>query len=121
MVAPGIAAVAARVATGTVSLQIKLPWKMENKILLERISEKLACDSATAERLLDGFATILREQCGDDNRVAIPGFGTFEGVKHDEEIADDLSSGKRMLMPPYIELRFTAGGMLKKRLKGGAK
>lgn len=94
---------------------------MENKTMTEHLAERLSCESAMAQRLLEGFTAILKEQCGEENRVAIPGFGTFDGLKHDEEIAEDLSSGKRVLMPPYIEIRFSAGGMLKKRLKGGAK
>jgi nucleoid DNA-binding protein len=45
--------------------------------------------------------------------VAIPGFGSFVGVKHDEKIVRDLTSGNRLLLPPAIELEFVAGGRLK--------
>lgn len=115
------AGVVAGVVIKIVSLLIKLSEMMENKSITEHLAARLSCEYATAQHLLDGFSAILKEQCGEENRVAIPGFGTFDGVKHDEEIANDLSSGKRMLMPPYIEIRFTAGGMLKKRLKGGVR
>ncbi len=94
---------------------------MENKSISERMAERLSCEPAMTQRLLEGFTAILKEQCGEENRVAIPGFGTFDGLKRDEEIAEDLSTGKKMLMPPYIEIRFTAGTMLKKRLKGGVR
>ena len=63
---------------------------------------------------------MVREECAKANRVAIPGFGTFEGVKHEEEITSDLTTGKRMLLPPSVEVRFVAGSMLKKKLKEGS-
>ena len=94
---------------------------MDNRSFTGNLAQRLGCDAATAARLLEGFSMILREQCGEENRVAIPGFGTFEGIKHDEEITTDLVSGKRMLLPPSIEVRFSAGGMLRKRMKGGTK
>lgn len=92
---------------------------MDNKTFAAGLAQKLACDAATAARLIEGFGMILREQCGEENRVAIPGFGTFEGVKHDEEVITDLATGKRMLLPPSIDVNFTPGAMLKKRMKGG--
>ena len=94
---------------------------MDNMSFTCNLAKRLVCDAETAARLLEGFSMILREQCGEENRVAIPGFGTFEGIKHDEEITTDLVSGKRMLLPPSIEVRFSAGGMLRKRMKGGKK
>ena len=53
----------------------------------------------------------------NENNVAIPGFGTFEGVKHDESVVRDLTSGRNMLLPPSIELQFKPGGMLRKKVK----
>ena len=64
-----------------------------------------------------GLANILKEECGAERRVAIPGFGSFEGVKHEEEVITDLAPGHQLLLPPSIEIRFTAGGSLKKHIK----
>lgn len=94
---------------------------MDNRGFAANLAQRLSCDVATATRLLEGFGVMLREQCGEENRVAIPGFGTFEGVKQQEEVVTDLTTGKRMLLPPSIEVRFIAGGMLRKSLKGGAR
>lgn len=92
---------------------------MDNKSFVGNLARKLNCDAATASRLIEGLGTILREQCGEGNRVAFPGFGTFEGVKHNEEVTTDLATGRRMLLPPSMELRFVAGSMLKKKIKEG--
>lgn len=91
---------------------------MDNKGFINNISARLGCGLSEAEKLTECFASLLREQCGEGSKVAIPGFGTFEGVKHDEEITTSLDTGKRMLLPPSVEVRFAAGGMLKKRVRG---
>lgn len=94
---------------------------MDSKTFITSLANRTGCDTTMAAKLAEGFATILREQCGEGNRVAIPGFGTFEGLKHDEEITTDLATGKRMLLPPSVEVSFVAGGMLKRRVKEGKK
>lgn len=88
---------------------------MEHNIKLSEISEKSGIDVERVASLLQEFASIVGKECADMNRVAIPGFGSFEGIKHDEEIHTDLSSGKRILYPPMIEVQFVPGAMLKKR------
>lgn len=93
---------------------------MDNRKFIEGLAKRLGCDNDTAMRLTEGFGVVVREECAKANRVAIPGFGTFEGVKHDEEITADLTTGKRMLLPPSVEVRFVAGSMLKKKLKEGS-
>jgi len=94
---------------------------MDNKNFISNLAQRLGCDNATAQRLVDGFGTIVRETCADAGKVAIPGFGTFEGVKHDDEIITDLASGRRMLLPPSIEATFSASGMLKKKVREGSR
>ena len=92
---------------------------MDYKTFISSLAHKTGCDNGTATRLVEGFCTIVREECANSYRVAIPGFGSFEGVKHDEEITTDLATGRRLLRPPSIEVRVTPGGMLKKTLKEG--
>ncbi len=94
---------------------------MDYKAFISGLAHKLDCDTTTAGKLVDGFVAIVREETANANRVALPGFGTFEGVKHEEEIISDLATGKRMLLPPSIELTFVPGGMLKKKLKSDRK
>ncbi len=73
--------------------------------------------SADVDALVEGLAIILRDACADLDNVAVPTFGTFEATKHNEEISTDLSTGRRMLMPPEISISFRPGGMLQKRLR----
>lgn len=90
---------------------------MDNKQFITAIAEQLGCAPEQVKRLVGGFASILKRECADLNRVAIPGFGTFEGVKKDEEVRRDLVTGASMLYPPCIDAEFIAGVMLKKNIR----
>ncbi len=79
-----------------------------------RLTDRSADD---ADALTEGLARIIRESCADLDSVAIPRFGTFVPVKHEEEVITDLSTGKRMLVPPEINVEFHPGAMLTKRLR----
>ena len=69
------------------------------------------------DALTDGLALIIRESCAELDNVAIPTFGTFVPVKHKEEVVNDLSTGRKLLVPPEITLEFHPGSMLQKRLR----
>lgn len=68
--------------------------------------------------LTEHLAAIIRRTAIDMDSVAIPSFGTFTPVKHDEEVTTDLSTGKRMLLPPQITLEFSPASLLRKKLTG---
>lgn len=70
------------------------------------------------KELTEHLAAIIRRAAMNMDSVAIPSFGTFTPVKHDEEITTDLSTGKRMLLPPQITLEFTPATLLRKKLTG---
>lgn len=73
--------------------------------------------AADVDALTEGLAMIIRESCADMDAVAIPTFGTFQPVKHLETVVDDLSTGKKMLVPPEITVEFRPAAVLLKRLR----
>lgn len=73
--------------------------------------------TSTATQLEKALAEVIRQQASQLNNVAIPGFGSFEGVKQDETIVDNPTvEGGRILMPPHVALRFTPSVILRKNL-----
>lgn len=92
---------------------------MDNKQFLNNIAQRLNLEPATVENLIKGFTDLLADQCRDLNRVALPGLGSFQGVKRDETVVRDLATGSRMLLPPAIEVEFTPAGRLKNSLQEG--
>ena len=92
---------------------------MDTKQLLGNLATRLEIEPATASRLLEGFTEVIAEECRNLNKVAIPGFGSFTGEKRDETVVRGLTTGRRLLLPPAIEVHFTAGGRLKNGLGEG--
>ncbi|MDE6197872.1 MAG: HU family DNA-binding protein [Muribaculaceae bacterium] len=90
---------------------------MDYKQFRRRLAEKTGRSTTDVDALVDGLAIVLRESCAELDSVAIPSFGTFVPVKHAEDIITDLSTGRRMLVPPEINVEFRPGGMLLKRLR----
>lgn len=90
---------------------------MDYKSFKKRLSEVTARPEADVDALVDALAVVIREAATDLDSVAVPTFGTFVPVKHNEEVVTDLSTGKRMLVPPEITLEFQPGAMLRKKLR----
>lgn len=89
---------------------------MESKQLVSIVSQKLSREPKDINALIEALAATLREKCGNMDSVAIPGFGTFVPVKEEEKISTDLSTGKRILLPPQISLSFQPSVILRKKL-----
>lgn len=83
------------------------------------MASRLNLETSTAEKLLESFIEVIGEECRDLNRVAFPSLGSFQGIKRDETVVRDLSTGKRLLLPPVIELEFIPGGRLKNGIAEG--
>lgn len=90
---------------------------MDNKELLERVSENLGRSKGDVAKLMEAFAEVVKARCGALDSVAIPGFGNFEAKKKNERVVVNPSNGKRMLVPPKVVLAFKVSNVLKNRLK----
>lgn len=84
--------------------------------LTSELANKIGRDKKQTEALLQALAQAIGQHCSDGDTVAIPGLGNFQTEKHDEEIITDLTTGRRMLLPPEIRLTFRAAGKLRKLL-----
>lgn len=83
------------------------------------MAKRLNLEVSTAEKLIGGLVEVIGEECGDLNRLALPSLGSFQGLKRDETVVKDLSTGRRLLLPPAIELVFLPGGRLKNGISEG--
>jgi len=86
---------------------------LDNKRFISILAQRLDIEPSTAEKLLGGFVEVVGEECRNLNRLAFPSLGSFQGVKRDETVVRDLSTGRRLLLPPAIEMEFIPGGRLK--------
>ena len=89
---------------------------MDARQFRKQLSENQSKYAYEVDAHTAGLAMIMRERCGELDTVAIPSFGNFVPVKHDESVETDRSSGRRLLLPPEIVLEFTPSGLLRKHL-----
>ncbi len=93
--------------------------KLDNKQFLNVIASRLNIETSTAQKLMEGFVEVIADGCGDLDRVALPSLGSFTGIKRDETVVKDLTTGRRLLLPPAIEIEFIPGGRLKNGISEG--
>ncbi|MCM1450605.1 MAG: HU family DNA-binding protein [Clostridiales bacterium] len=69
------------------------------------------------DSILSALGRIVTDALVDGDQVALPSFGTLDAVKTDEQVVADPQSGKHILMPPAINVQFTAALKLVKSIK----
>lgn len=89
---------------------------MDTKVLIESVAKTLDRQPKDISALLTGMTNVIRDHLSEMDSVAIPGFGEFEPIKHEEEIQPDLSTGKLMLLPPTITVEFHPSSLLRRKL-----
>lgn len=93
----------------------------DNRTFIAALAKRCQCDTGEVSRLCNCLSGIIAEYCCKAASVALPAFGAFSGVKHDESVAQDPATGKTMLFPPEIRLQFCPGAMLRKKIKSEKK
>lgn len=88
---------------------------MDSNSFIGRLSMQTGLPAEEISEKLGAMAEILKSYCRDMDAVAVPGFGTFTPIKHDESIQTD-SEGKRFLTPPSISVTFKSSVVLRKSL-----
>lgn len=91
---------------------------MDYRQFRKHLSELTGRSAADIDAMTEGLSVVLRQTCAELDSIAVPTFGTFVAVKHNEEVRQDLSTGKSMLVPPEIDIEFHPGAMLLKKIKG---
>ncbi len=89
---------------------------MNHNAVIETLSERLQRDKKDVNALLEGFVSAIQEYLCEMDSVQLPGFGTFSSRKEDEKIVTDLSTGKKLLLPPAITLEFNQSAILKRKI-----
>lgn len=88
---------------------------MEHKTFINGLARQLSVDTNQTEIMVDNLINVIKDNLCNLDTIAIPGFGKICSVKSNEHIETD-SKGHRMLYPPHIDIEFTVGSKLKKRL-----
>jgi DNA-binding protein HU-beta/integration host factor subunit alpha len=78
------------------------------------LGKRIGRDKKATEVLLQALGQAIRQHCSELDTIAIPSFGNFVAIKHNEQIVTDHTSGTKLLLPPEIELTFRSSGRLRK-------
>ena len=89
---------------------------MQHKELVEKLSKSLDRNKSDINKLVEALSNVVIERCSELDSISVPRFGTIDAVKHNETVEVDESTGKRMLLPPRVEVEFTTSTVFKKRL-----
>lgn len=88
---------------------------MEHFRLSNELSKTLGISEEEALVKLEKIAANMAYFCGECDSVSIPGFGTFQSEKKEEDFTID-SKGNMVLNPPAIEVDFKPSVVLRKSL-----
>ena len=90
---------------------------MNSADLTKQLSKRLQLPKTDVEKRLDILVTIMTEELQDDKIVSILNFGNLEVTKRNERVTVHPSSGKKMLVPPKLIVKFKPAGSLNKKIK----
>ena len=89
---------------------------MDNKQFIVSLSERTNLSSKDTGTTINILCDLITKHLKNLDAVAIPTLGKFAAIKEDEKISKDLSTGKRLLLPPVINIVFTPASTLVKSL-----
>jgi len=81
------------------------------------LAQRLQLSKAEAERRLDETTAIITAELVKNNVVSIMNFGTLEVKKRQERLSIHPTTGKKLLVPPKLIVKYRASVSLSKKLK----
>jgi nucleoid DNA-binding protein len=91
---------------------------MNSAGLINVLSKKLQQPKAEVEKRLEDMVSIIAEELTKNNVVSLHNLGNLEIKKREERTCVNPSSGKRVLVPPKLVVKFKTSSTLKDKLKG---
>ena len=90
---------------------------MNSAELITALAKKLQLPKTEVTRLLTNTAELITTELVNNNIVSLHNMGNLEVKKKNERISVNPVSGKKMLTPPKLIVKFNASSSLKKKIK----
>ena len=90
---------------------------MNHAELLATLSQRLQLSKTEVGKRLDETTAIITEELVKNNVVSIMNFGTMEVKKRLERISIQPNTGKKLLVPPKLVVKYKASVSFNKKLK----
>ena len=85
--------------------------------LITALSQRLRITKAEAGKRMDETTAIIIEELAKNNVVSILNFGTLEAKKRFERVSVHPTTGKKMLVPPKMVVKYKPSVSFNKKLK----
>jgi len=85
--------------------------------LLAELAQRLQLSKAEAGRRLDETTAVITAELVKNNVVSIMNFGTLEVKKRQERFSVQPNTGKKLLIPPKLIVKYRASVSFNKKLK----
>lgn len=85
---------------------------MKKTDFIAAIAEKSGLSKADADAALKALTETVIEVAKDQDKIILPGFGTFQGVLRPERQARNPSTGESITVPEKTVLKFKASTSL---------
>jgi len=86
--------------------------------LITALSQRMQLSKTEVGKRIDETTAIITEELSKDNVVSIVNFGTLEAKKRMERISVHPNTGKKLLVPPKLVVKYKASASFNKKLKG---
>ena len=86
--------------------------------LTSSLAQKLLLPKTEVAQRLEDTVLVITSELLKNNSVVFNNFGVLEVKKREERISVNPGSGKRMLIPPKLVVKFKMSNTLKDKLKG---
>ena len=90
---------------------------MNHAELLTALAQRLQSPKADVEKKVDETTAIITEELVKSNIVSIVNFGTLEVKERQERFSVQPNTGKKILVPPKLIVKYKTSVTFSKRLK----
>ncbi|MDR0863304.1 MAG: HU family DNA-binding protein [Candidatus Symbiothrix sp.] len=91
---------------------------MNSAELTAALSQKLQLSKTEVSKRMEDTIAIITAELSKNNQVSLGSLGALEVTKRNERISVNPSTGKKMLVPPKLVVKFKTSNSLKDKLKG---
>jgi len=90
---------------------------MNHNELLAELTQRLQLPKAEVGKRLDETTAVITAELVKNNVVSIMNFGTLEVKKRQERYSIQPNTGKKLLVPPKLIVKYRASVSFNKKLK----
>jgi DNA-binding protein HU-beta len=90
---------------------------MNHSEFITRLAQRLQLSKEVTGKKIDEAVSVLAAELVKGNTISVPGFGNFEVKKRNERISVHPVTGKKLLVPPKLIVKYKPAIALTQKTK----